>query len=251
MNYRVIDFMISGLLHMAVLLCVLLPGPASVQSAREERPLAVSLDMFELQPVPEVVQPVPEPEPLVSLPKPLPVSPAPVQQEVHQRPEPLPVGQPKPRQVAKPRPAQPPPPAERPRLVESADRRDEPAPPLAPVAAAEPPPTELRDEPRPDATAARIRESYLSALVRQINRKKYYPRSARRQGEEGRVLVSFVIRKDGQLADLIVLQSSGSRRLDEAALKTLRRVTPFHPIPDVLDRDQWPITVPIAFSLRG
>jgi hypothetical protein len=34
-------------------------------------------------------------------------------------------------------------------------------------------------------------------------------------------------------------------------LKTLRRVTPFRPIPEALDRDNWPISVPIAFSLRG
>jgi protein TonB len=49
----------------------------------------------------------------------------------------------------------------------------------------------------------------------------------------------------------MVTESSGSRRLDEAALKTLRRISPFQPIPEALARDAWSITVPIAFHLNG
>ena len=64
-------------------------------------------------------------------------------------------------------------------------------------------------------------------------------------------MVSFVIRKTGELTDLRVTGSSGSRRLDEAALKTLRRISPFQPIPEALARDAWSITVPIAFHLKG
>ncbi|MCP5428982.1 MAG: energy transducer TonB [Chromatiaceae bacterium] len=95
-----------------------------------------------------------------------------------------------------------------------------------------------------------IRASYLAELAAQINRKKYYPRASRRFGEEGTVVVSFVLQRDGRVTDLAVAQSSGSERLDEAALTTLERVTPFRPIPDVLQRDDWPISVPIAFNLR-
>jgi protein TonB len=106
---------------------------------------------------------------------------------------------------------------------------------------------------KPAAQAADAQQSqhYLAALAASIDRRKYYPRASRRRGEEGRVVVSFVIRKTGELTDLKVTESSGSRRLDEAALKTLRRISPFQPIPEALARDAWSITVPIAFHLNG
>jgi protein TonB len=94
-------------------------------------------------------------------------------------------------------------------------------------------------------------QHYLAALASRIDRSKFYPRASRRLGEEGIAVVGFVIRRDGELTDIHIVESSGHRRLDEAALKTLRRATPFERIPDAIDREQWPITVPIAFSLRG
>ena len=95
------------------------------------------------------------------------------------------------------------------------------------------------------------KQHYLAALAASINRSKYYPLSARRRGEQGVVVIRFVVQKSGELTDLAISKSSGSRRLDEAALKTVRRVTPFRPIPAALDRDDWSISVPIAFSLSG
>jgi protein TonB len=108
-------------------------------------------------------------------------------------------------------------------------------------------------EPRPVVPAADAQEKqhYLAALAAKINRSKYYPTGSRRRGEEGRVVVRFIVQRNGDLTDLTVVESSGSRRLDAAALKTLRRVTPFQPIPDAINRDHWPISVPIAFSLSG
>ncbi|HQT81794.1 MAG: hypothetical protein B7Z60_08215 [Ferrovum sp. 37-45-19] len=55
-----------------------------------------------------------------------------------------------------------------------------------------------------------------------------YPASARRNGEEGVVLLSFLINQAGQVELSKVLQSSGSSALDEAALSALSqcRFTP-------------------------
>ena len=39
-------------------------------------------------------------------------------------------------------------------------------------------------------------------------------------------------------------------RLDGAALATLDRLTPFRPIPDVLQRDRWAVRIPVDFRLR-
>ncbi|MGB5569918.1 MAG: TonB family protein, partial [Sedimenticolaceae bacterium] len=109
------------------------------------------------------------------------------------------------------------------------------------------------ERPQPEVPLIDVqkRQHYLAALAARINRSKYYPRASRRRGEEGTVVVSFVIQRDGELTDFVVTESSGHERLDTAALKTLRRVTPFEPIPDVIGRDQWPISVPIAYSLGG
>lgn len=102
----------------------------------------------------------------------------------------------------------------------------------------------------PAAQPSRLKQDYLADLVSAIHRNKYYPRKARRRSEQGTVVVGFTIEQDGTLSEIGVRRSSGIRRLDDAALQTLRRLTPFRPIPVALHRDRWPITVPIEFRLR-
>jgi protein TonB len=94
------------------------------------------------------------------------------------------------------------------------------------------------------------RQRYLGALVGAIHRNKHYPRAARARRDEGKVVVSFVIRKTGRLEDIRIARSSGSELLDEAALETIRRVNPFRPLPDELRKESWALAVPIVFSLR-
>lgn len=253
-NCRWIGFVFSGLLHLAVVAAIAVPGPAAVQSAQNDRIVPISLDMFELPVKPQVVESEPSP---AALPEPPQVEDVPPPEEVVQQlpepspPEPVPEPEPIPEPIA----AEPPKPAvrpvEKPLLVKTA---------RAPRAAGAPSAVEV---PLPEAASVvrdavidaaprtgPIKDSYLAELAAQINRKKFYPRASRRFGEEGTVVVSFVLQKDGRVTDLAVAQSSGSERLDEAALTTLQRVMPFRPIPDVLQRDDWPISVPIAFNLR-
>lgn len=52
-----------------------------------------------------------------------------------------------------------------------------------------------------------------------------YPRVSQRRGEEGTVSLSIHVRSDGQVGDVSVLQSSGYRRLDAAAVKAARATT--------------------------
>lgn len=102
----------------------------------------------------------------------------------------------------------------------------------------------------PTGGAEALRERYLADLVAAIDAHKHYPKASRRRREEGRVVVEFVVQRDGQLAELAVVETSGITRLDDAALKSLARVSPFAPIPPTLARDRWPMRVPIEFSLR-
>jgi protein TonB len=73
---------------------------------------------------------------------------------------------------------------------------------------------------------------------------------SRRIGEHGRVLLRVVVRPDGTPESVELRQSSGSPRLDEAALDAVRkwRFVPAR-------RGDVPITaaviVPIVFALEG
>jgi len=55
-----------------------------------------------------------------------------------------------------------------------------------------------------------------------------YPRMSQRRGEEGTVTLSIEVFANGQAGNISIVQSSGYRRLDEAAVKAIR-ATPFTP----------------------
>ena len=76
----------------------------------------------------------------------------------------------------------------------------------------------------------------ISAWYRDAWRKKVerignlnYPEEARRQGIYGSLRVSVLINKDGSLQQMRVLQSSGHKVLDQAALNIVRLSAPFTP----------------------
>ena len=54
------------------------------------------------------------------------------------------------------------------------------------------------------------------------NPKPHYPRSAHRLGHEGKTIIRVEVLANGQVASANILRSSGSKFLDEAALKTAR-----------------------------
>jgi protein TonB len=252
-----IGLLVSGVLHVAVVAAIAQSPREPIPAMQQQRPLAMKLAMFE-PPVTEVrpqaayrpAAAAPEPEPPPPAPevppkaadRPAAAAPEPPPKSVQPQkrpPEPVSVMKPEAPPPAVKKAVEPRPRPVRQRVVEPTAKRSRPADQVRP------------QRPPPVAIDPAVKQHYLAALAAQINRRKFYPRAARRLGEEGQVVVHFVIRRNGELTDLRVTESSGSPRLDEAALKTLRRVTPFRPIPEALDRDNWPISVPIAFSLRG
>ena len=86
-------------------------------------------------------------------------------------------------------------------------------------------------------------------VLRHITRFKRYPRSARRDGAVGKVMLRFTILADGQLVSPELTGSSGDRRLDRAALQMLSRASPFPPIPRSLGREMVELSLPVQFSL--
>jgi len=80
-----------------------------------------------------------------------------------------------------------------------------------------------------DATT--IYYSYLKRLKKKIAQQWKYPPLAYYQQEEGTTIAKFSITEGGNIVDVIVITSSGHNSLDEAALRAIRAVPHYAPIP--------------------
>lgn len=78
---------------------------------------------------------------------------------------------------------------------------------------------------------------------------RYYPRSAQRLGHTGRVVVSILVSKEGQVLTKKVDSHSPYDSLNSAALKTIEKVGVFPPIPEILKVSQLDLEVPIVFAI--
>ncbi len=82
------------------------------------------------------------------------------------------------------------------------------------------------------------------------NPKPPYPLAARRQGIEGRVLLSARVRTDGACAEVRLKQSSGHGLLDQSAFDTVRRWRFLPAKRGNAIVDSW-VEIPISFRLEG
>jgi len=66
-------------------------------------------------------------------------------------------------------------------------------------------------------------------------------------GGHGEVEIGFTVLADGRVSGVRVVSSSGSPALDQAALDTIARATPFPPIPAAAQRASWKFVMPLNF----
>lgn len=171
---------------------------------------------------------------LVTMPKAPEVTPS-----VTEPPKPLPVAKPRPQPARKP--------IERPLIAAATTDASttfiasKPAPePLPP----EPAPSAAEPGPPPPVTPPNFNADYLR------NPAPPYPPLARRMGEQGRVILRVLVSAEGMPERVELRRSSGSPRLDESALNSVRawKFLPArqgdHPVA------AW-VLVPISFSLQG
>lgn len=175
-------------------------------------PAPLSVLSVSLLPAAEAIAPPPEIVP----PKPKPVA---------RRPQPVA----QPTQLAAPTES----PVPTPIAVSPAPTIQTPAPPPAPSVAA---PVVAPSQPRFDA-------DYLD------NPKPVYPAISRRLSEQGRVVLRVRVEADGRAADVQLHTTSGSPRLDQAALDTVRRWK-FVPAKRGQEAIAAWVLVPIAFTLK-
>lgn len=223
--------------HAALLAPFLLAStPQPMAAAPAEEVLTVSLIAPTPPPQPAPIENIVEPEPVA--PEPTPVEevarieppepePAPPPPPEPRKPKPKPKPEPKP--VAKPQPTPQP---------EPEPRKDPSPPPPAPAAQATPEPAPAREEP------ARFDAAYLN------NPRPNYPKISRRLGEEGTVYLRAHVLPDGSPEQVRIDRSSGSERLDEAALDAVRK---WRFVPAKRGTSAVPawVVIPITFNLES
>ena len=90
-------------------------------------------------------------------------------------------------------------------------------------------------------------KTFLETLRVEIERHKNYPPFARKNGIEGTAYLNFHIGDNGRPDGIIIEKSSGSKILDESAIRTLKGMEQFYPVPEEIRELE--ITVPIAYRL--
>jgi protein TonB len=146
---------------------------------------------------------------------------------------------------AKPAPAKP----ERPRVLKETPKPKQ-KPPERPVRR---PPAEARPNGGGGANGrqavagqnAMSLDAFRAAVIARISRNK--PSSNIAALAQGVVVVTFGVSSDGAAQDTRISQSSGNAALDNAALQTIRRASPFPPPPPGAPRS---FSVPIRFNMR-
>jgi periplasmic protein TonB len=91
--------------------------------------------------------------------------------------------------------------------------------------------------------AAYVNEYFLFIKER-IVRNLVFPPAARRMGWSGKVLISFIVCRDGQVSEIRIVESTGYPVLDRSAVDTIRKVAPFPKAPVEAE-----LTMPIVYRL--
>ena len=88
----------------------------------------------------------------------------------------------------------------------------------------------------------------MSAFVQWLTKNLKYPLAAQRAKRQGTVLVSFIVNKDGTIADRKVVKSA-SPDLDREALRVLRLMPKWKPGEDHGQPCRTYICIPVVFKL--
>ncbi|MCW8876666.1 MAG: TonB family protein [Kangiellaceae bacterium] len=91
--------------------------------------------------------------------------------------------------------------------------------------------------------------SYTRDLINAIRKYESYPKKALQRGDQGDVVALVKIDGAGEIIDIQIVERSGSRILDKAVTRMVRKAAPFQAIPKELKMDEFEFEVPISFQL--
>lgn len=91
---------------------------------------------------------------------------------------------------------------------------------------------------------------YQDMVKQEIESCRRYPNWAKRQGIEGVSYLVFTLLSNGMVQDIKLIKSSGFDILDEEAISTVKRASPFHPIPAKFNCSNLTMEVALVFKLE-
>lgn len=244
----------------AILIALTFSRPPALELPSEP---TVQARLLEPEPTPPP-KPVREirPTPPPSTPKPAPKKEIRVDPEPTKTPKPTPAPTktpkptPKPTKTPKPTPRPTPEPTARPTLDPEAARRayeernlsssGRPKPTATPKKTAESKPKEESVEVGGTEMAGEgLPEFYIKGALKALSRNFHVPDDEKK---EVTCIVRFKIARDGTLSDIRIVRSSGTRSLDDRAIKALETTKKFSPLPDTVDEDSLVRRVTFSFS---
>ena len=92
-------------------------------------------------------------------------------------------------------------------------------------------------------------QAYLGLVFQKLESHKRYPRIAERSGLNGRVVLRFTVRRDGEVLNPEVVEVVGHESFRKAALQALKRVGQLPNFPDEIGRRELLVEVPITYKL--
>ncbi len=92
--------------------------------------------------------------------------------------------------------------------------------------------------------------SYFASIKRKIELVWQYPFEAVQRGIQGDVVVDFSIGRDGKLRKVTLVKSSGFKLLDREAIESIRKGSPFSPIPATYEIDVLNIRANFIYEMR-
>jgi protein TonB len=104
---------------------------------------------------------------------------------------------------------------------------------------------------RVDAAAPHIDPSWTTVMFKQLQRFKSYPSGARARNEQGVVMLTFTVDRDGRVLSRQIVTGSGHPDLDAEVLIMIDRAQPLPAFPASMTQAQQDFTVPIRFSLTS
>ncbi|MFA5144509.1 MAG: TonB family protein [Candidatus Omnitrophota bacterium] len=91
---------------------------------------------------------------------------------------------------------------------------------------------------------------YQDVVKQRIEEARRYPAWAKKQGIEGITRLYFTVLSNGLSRDITIIRSSGSGILDEEAVATVKRASPFPSVPGNIGSSSVGMEVAIVFSLN-
>ncbi len=94
-----------------------------------------------------------------------------------------------------------------------------------------------------------LKEHYFSKVRNMIERKKRYPSIAKKLRQEGTVHVTFTISKNGAISDIRLVKKCPHERLNRAAVRVLKEIGSFPPIPEEVGKQSISLSVLIRYKI--